>query len=164
VIKISEMRSGITAKSDRASMDIPPKYVVNDGDVLFSWSGSLAVVVWTGGRGALNQHLFKVTSQRFPPWFFVGWLQQHLPTFQEIAAGKATTMGHIQRHHLSDAKVAVPPPPVLQAAQRTMGPLFERGILNSLQTRTLAHTRDALLPRLLSGELRVSDVDKVEAA
>ena len=65
VIKIAELRSGITEKSGKASLDVPPDYVVRDGDVLFSWSGSLVQLVWTGGKGALNQHLFKVTSDTY---------------------------------------------------------------------------------------------------
>lgn len=164
VIKIAEMKNGVTPKSDRASVDIPPQYVVNDGDVLFSWSGSLAVVVWTGGRGALNQHLFKVTSDRFPRSFVVGWLRQHLPEFQEIAAGKATTMGHIQRHHLTDACVVIPHAGVLEIAHRVLEPLFERVVLNDLESRRLVLLRDSLLPRLLSGELRVGDDGAAEAA
>ena len=83
-------------------------------DVLFSWSGSLECVLWAGGLGALNQHLFKVTSPDYPKWLHYLWIHQHLADFRHIAAGKATTMGHIQRHHLSDAKVVVPPHPLLR--------------------------------------------------
>jgi type I restriction enzyme S subunit len=91
VIKIAQLRSGSTAGADEASAELDPDYIVNDGDVLFSWSGSLECVVWTGGRGALNQHLFKVTSSQFPKWFYYLWIQQHLENFRHIAASKATT-------------------------------------------------------------------------
>jgi type I restriction enzyme S subunit len=100
VIKIAELRGGITAKSNRASREVPEKYVVTDGDFLFSWSGSLLAKFWTEGEGALNQHLFKVTSDKYPSWFFSQWVHHHLEEFQAIAASKATTMGHIQRGHL----------------------------------------------------------------
>jgi type I restriction enzyme, S subunit len=115
VIKIAQLRKGNTEGADKASAEIAEAYVVEDGDVLFSWSGSLECVLWTGGRGALNQHLFKVASDRFPKWFYYLWIHQHLSWFQTIAAGKATTMGHIQRHHLAEAKVSVPPPTILSA-------------------------------------------------
>lgn len=95
VIKISELRSGITPRTGRASRNIPSDYVVRDGDFLFSWSGSLLAKFWTGGEGALNQHLFKVTSSRYPMWFCSQWVYHHLEEFQAIAASKATTMGHI---------------------------------------------------------------------
>ena len=155
VIKIAQLRKGDTAGADRCNTDLPPDYVVQDGDVLFSWSGSLEVELWCGGLGALNQHLFKVTSHEFPKWFYYLWTLYHLDEFRHIAAGKATTMGHIQRGHLTAAKVLVPPRPLLVAMTRIMSPLIAQIITNRTQSCTLATLRDTLLPQLLSGELRV---------
>ena len=160
-IKIAELRKGVTASSGRASTEIPSQYVVEDGDVLFSWSGSLEVQLWTGGRGALNQHLFKVTSKRYPKWFYYYWIKQHLPEFRAIAADKATTMGHIKRHHLTDTLAVVPPEPVLEAASAAIEPIVRKVLDNSLETHALAAMRDALLPRLISGELKVSEADRI---
>jgi type I restriction enzyme S subunit len=159
VIKIAQLRKNTTEGADRASANIDPAYVVSDGDVLFSWSGSLEVVLWCGGKGALNQHLFKVTSEHYPRWFYYLWTRQHLPDFQQIAAGKATTMGHIQRHHLHAALALVPPKPKLEWMSAQMIPLIERHIQTALQSRTLAAMRDVLLPRLISGELRVKNAE-----
>ncbi|MBA3877824.1 MAG: restriction endonuclease subunit S [Anaerolinea sp.] len=160
VIKIAQLRSGHTDGADQASSDIPPAYVVEDGDVLFSWSGSLEVEIWCGGRGALNQHLFKVTSDRFPKWFYFLWTRHHLADFRAIAAGKATTMGHIQRGHLSATKAVVPPTSLLDAMTGRFQPLLEDLVAVRLQSRTLAALRDALLSKLISGELRVKDVER----
>ncbi len=164
VIKIAQLRSGLTGKTDRASASIPSQYVIEDGDVLFSWSGSLEVVVWTGGRGALNQHLFKVTSARFPPWFYLHWVRHHLPDFRAIAAGKATTMGHIQRHHLSDAKVVVPHLPLMSRLDSLMSPVFNRIVATEIESRTLTTLRDTLLPKLISGEIRIKDAEKLASS
>ncbi len=161
VIKIAQMRKDGVEGADKASPDISPAYVVQDGDVLFSWSGSLEVMIWCGGNGALNQHLFKVTSSQFPRWFYYLWTQRHLSDFQAIAASKATTMGHIQRHHLTEAKVVIPSDDVLAAADRLVSPLVDKLVQNKLQSRTLAALRDALLPRLLSGELRVRAAERL---
>lgn len=155
VIKIAQLKSGSTVGADRAAHRLAPDYVVEDGDVLFSWSGSLEVDVWCGGRGALNQHLFKVTSEGFPKWFFFLWTRQHLPHFRTIAAGKAVTMGHIQRRHVTEALCVVPSGALLHAADMTLAPILQALIENRRQARTLATARDALLPKLLSGELRV---------
>lgn len=164
VIKIAELRRGITDSTDRATATLDPKYVVSDGDVLFSWSGSLEVVLWTGGRGALNQHLFKVTSTQFPKWFYYLWTTAHLPEFQRIAAGKATTMGHIQRYHLAAALVLAPPSRTLQAMTRWIEPFLDRLISNNIESRTLATVRDALLPKLLSGEIRAKEAQPIAEA
>jgi type I restriction enzyme S subunit len=155
VIKIAQLRAGNTDGADQASFRVPTEYVIEDGDVLFSWSGSLEVELWCGGRGALNQHLFKVSSDQFPKWFYFLWTRHHLSEFQAIAADKTTTMGHIQRKHLTQAKVFVPTPPELKEMSETMSPLIEKLITNNLESRTLAALRDALLPKLLSGELRL---------
>jgi type I restriction enzyme S subunit len=155
VIKIAQLRSGTTDGADRASSDLDPAYIVEDGDLLFSWSGSLECLLWSGGRGALNQHLFKVTSERYPRWFLYLAIHQHLDTFRQIAADKATTMGHIQRRHLAEAKTAVPPPELLRVADAVLAPLIEGVWQRRLESRALAEIRDALLPRVLSGEMLV---------
>ena len=154
VVKIAQLRKGDTIGADRCNTSLPKEYVVQDGDVLFSWSGSLEVELWCGGEGALNQHLFKVTSSEFPKWFYYLWTLHHLDEFRLIAADKATTMGHIQRGHLSAAKILIPSRPLLDAMTRIMAPVIDQIIANRIQSRTLATLRDALLPRLLSGELR----------
>jgi type I restriction enzyme S subunit len=164
VIKIRELSKGITAQSDRAKMKIPKKWHVKDGDVLFAWSGSLLVKIWTGGPGALNQHLFKVTSKDFPRWFYFLWTARHLGEFQNIAADKATTMGHIKRHHLSDAMCAVPPRVTLTTYGHLIGRIIDRQVSNEVESRTLTQLRDTLLPKLISGEVRVPEAEaRVEA-
>jgi type I restriction enzyme S subunit len=81
-IKIAQLKRGSVDGADRISPSIPEKYIVQDGDLLFSWSGSLEVEFWTGGKGALNQHLFKVFSAQFPHWFVYLWLRFHLDGFR----------------------------------------------------------------------------------
>lgn len=153
VIKIAQLRQGSTKGADRASIHLDPAYVVQDGDILFSWSGSLEVEIWCGGKGALNQHLFKVIPNKVPEWFAFMWTRHHLTDFRLIAAGKATTMGHIQRHHLTQAKALLPGADLLAEMDKVMTPIFDQIIRNKLESRKLAQTRDLLLPRLLSGEL-----------
>ena len=160
VIKIAELRNGVSAKSDRASREVPAKYVIKDGDFLFSWSGSLLAKFWTEGEGALNQHLFKVTSERYPMWFVSHWVHHHLEEFQAIAASKATTMGHIQRGHLKTAMTLCPPADVLERLGAVMAPLVEQSIHKELESRSLAQLRDTLLPQLISGELRIADAER----
>jgi len=155
VIKIRELKSGVTDSTDRASCNIDPKYIIEDGDILFSWSGSLEVVLWAGGKGALNQHLFKVTSESYPKWFYYYWLKYYLPMFKRIAAGKATTMGHIQRHHLTSSIVFVPDEKKMNELDNLLSPIVELVINNLTEIRRLSQIRDSLLPKLMSGKVRV---------
>ena len=163
VIKIAQLRAGTTDGADRASADLEPAYIVQNGDILFSWSGSLECVLWAAGPGALNQHLFKVTSDKYPKWLCYLGVHHHLEDFRHIAAGKATTMGHIQRHHLSDAKLATPSQALLRAIDAVFAPIVESIWRRAVEARTLAALRDALLPKLISGELRVKDAKRFVA-
>lgn len=163
VVKIAQLRTGQADSGEWARADITPACILEDGDVVFSWSGSLTVVVWCGGQAALNQHLFKVTSERSPKWFHLHWLLRHLPEFQRIAADKATTMGHIQRHHLTVAKCAVPPEPMIETVTPLFESLLERQMQLDLESQALANLRDTLLPRLLSGELSIPDAERFAA-
>lgn len=155
VIKIADLRKGSAEGAAWANGDVPEQYVIDDRDLLFSWSGTLEVELWFGGKGALNQHLFKVTSSHFPSWFCFLWIRQHLPWFRAIAASKATTMGHIKRGHLQETQIVVPPHEVLQAADGLIGSFYELYAQLMIESRKLASMRDLLLPKLLSGQVRV---------
>lgn len=161
VIKIAQLRAGNTIGADRASADLEPDHIVQDGDILFSWSGSLECVLWAGGPGALNQHLFKVTSTTHPRWLCFLGIRRHLDDFRHIAAAKATTMGHIQRQHLTDARVPVPPSDLLRAMNAIFEPIVESIWRREVCSRTLAALRDILLPKLISGELRVKVGERI---
>jgi len=155
VIKIKEMREGITENSDYCNNNIPKKYLVNSGDILFSWSGSLEVVIWFGGIGVLNQHIFKVTSLEYPKWFCYLSIKQHIAEFRAIAESKTTTMGHIQREHLSNTKVFIPPKIFFENYNKAITPIFDKIIANTSQIQTLEKLRDTLLPKLINGKIRV---------
>lgn len=153
VIKIREMSSGITDSTDIASANIPEEYIVHDGDLLFSWSGTLMVRFWSGGDGALNQHLFKVTSDKYPEWLYYYWTKYHLDQFISIAKSKATTMGHIQRKHLKQAEVIMPPN--IEEMTSEFTPIIDQIKTNLFETNSLVNIRDALLPKLISGEIEI---------
>lgn len=157
VIKIRELRQGITDTSDKASSEIPTQYVINNGDILFSWSGSLEVVVWCEGKGALNQHLFKVSSRKFPKWFYYYWTKHFLPIYQSIAEGKVTTMGHIQRRHLTDTMINVPDETTLKVADEIISPIFERLILSKTEIQIITQLRNSLLPKLMTGQIEIKE-------
>lgn len=155
VIKIRELKQGVTSSTDKASAKIDSNYIIDNGDVIFSWSGSLEVVLWCGGKGALNQHLFKVTSEEYPKWFYYYWTKHHLKSFREIAADKTTTMGHIKRKDLSEALVIIPPEEELSKVDAIINPIIEFLINNEIGSCNLSKIRDSLLPKLMSGKIRV---------
>lgn len=160
VLKIKELRQGFCDNSSElCSPNVKREYVVNDGDVIFSWSGSLLVDFWCGGKCGLNQHLFKVTSEKFEKWFYYSWTKHYLNKFVAVAADKATTMGHIKRDELEKAEVVIPSSIDYQKIGKVLSPIYDLIIQNRIENTRLAAIRDALLPKLMSGEIDVSNVD-----
>ncbi len=107
VLKIRELNVGnIDTNSDRCDINIPENVKVYNGDIIFSWSGTLKVDIWAGENAGLNQHLFKVTSTKFPKWFFYYATKLHLEDFIRLADARKTSMGHIKRENLKQAKIA----------------------------------------------------------
>ena len=153
VLKIRELTNGIGADSDWATTDVGDEYIVHAGDVIFAWSASLMVKIWDGEDCILNQHLFKVTSDNYPKWFYFFWCKHHLNEFISIAQSHATTMGHIKRGDLDTAMVLVPSDDELQIMTVQMNSLLQKIENNSKQINTLTHTRDGLLPKLMFNEI-----------
>lgn len=158
VLKIKELGQGFCGTdSDRCSCNIKDECKIHDGDVIFSWSGTLLVDVWCGGDCGLNQHLFKVTSKDYPKWFYYYWTKHHLREFIHIAKDKAVTMGHIKRGHLEEAMVAIPDNDSMEKAHELFEPILSKMISLRLESSRLSSLRDTLLPRLISGELEVPE-------
>ncbi len=148
VVKIKELSQGcIDANSEQADVSIGERFIIDDGDIIFAWSGTLMVKIWCGGKAGLNQHLFKVTSDKYSKWFIYLWTKYHLAKFQNIAKGKAVTMGHIKRDDLAKSLVIIPTNDITEKYNSIMTPLFERIIslhqenkkLSSLKTQYLQH-------------------------
>ena len=160
VLKIRELGQGCCGPdSERCQSDIDEAVAVHDGDLVFSWSGTLLLDFWAGGDAGLNQHLFKVTSAAYPSWFYYMWTKYHLRKFIAMAKDRATTMGHIKRSALADSKVLIPERPILEELTESMQPIVDQVILNKVENRKLGSLRDVLLPKLMSGEIDVSKVD-----
>ncbi len=155
VLKIKELGEGrINDNSDFCSKaNIGSDYIIENGDIIFSWSGTLLVKIWTGGKCGLNQHLFKVTSNQYPKWFYYFWTLHHNAEFKRIAKDKAVTMGHIKREELDKALVSVPPLDIMHRISGIMDPIFNQLISTNLESARLSALRDTLLPKLMSGEL-----------
>lgn len=149
VLKIRELTQGcFDSNSDKGSLDTPEEYVIKNGDVIFSWSGTLKVDIWSGGNGALNQHLFKVYSEKYPKWFYYLCTKHHLAEFIRIAEGKATSLGHIKREHLVEAQVLIPTDEELKNMSSLMNPIFENLEIKQLENQKLTELKALLLSKL----------------
>lgn len=155
VIKIKEMRSGFTSDSDIVTSGVPSKVKIKNGDLLFSWSASLEVMIWAGGEGALNQHIFKVTSDSHPRSYCYFVLLDYLQHFRMMADLRKTTMGHITSEHLEQSRIAIPDDDVAAAFEETTRPIIERMVKAQEENLQLTALRDWLLPMLMNGQITV---------
>ncbi|WHP57682.1 hypothetical protein QMY03_11955 [Arthrobacter sp. KFRI-F3372] len=161
VIRIAELNSGIGASTVYNDIEVDDHHLARPGDLLFAWSGSLTLHRWFRSEGIVNQHIFKVMpNDGYPHWLVHELLREKLDEFKSIAADKATTMGHIQRKHL-DEPVAVPSPNAVSKHNVLMAALWSRTLVAERENLGLNAARDALLPHLVSGTLRVQDARKL---
>lgn len=109
VLKIRELSQGFCDENSNHVKGIPKEFVIENGDIIFSWSATLTIDIWCGGRCALNQHLFKVIPKEYPKWFVYLWTKSHIDEWKHLISAKATSMGHIKREDLTSACVLIPP-------------------------------------------------------
>lgn len=156
VIKIREMHDGITADTEFVRSDIPEKVIVNPGDLLFSWSASLEVMMWNGVKGGLNQHIFKVTPKEYFSLYFVYFqLKDYIGNFKRMAEARKTTMGHITTDHLNQSRIAIPDEETMKKFNAQVTSLFQKQLVNSKQIETLTTQRNTLLPLLMTSQVEV---------
>ena len=157
VIKIREMMNGFSKDTEKARLDIPTEAVVERGDILFSWSATLEVIIWGKEKGALNQHIFKVISETYPKSFIYFELKSYLKVFKAIAELRKTTMGHITQDHLKQAKIVVPPIELISKLDSQLEPIMSQQQILENQNQELTQLRDWLLPMLMNGQVKVEN-------
>ena len=158
VIKIKEMHDGLSVDTEWVKADIPDDVKVFDGDVLFSWSASLEVMLWAYGNGGLNQHIFKVTSKNgYPRSFYFYQLIHYIGVFKQMAEARKTTMGHITQDHLRQSTIVLPPDvDIANKLEEKLCPIFDAIVKNSQEIMTFTKQRDELLPLLMNGQATVN--------
>ncbi|HHY0617952.1 TPA: restriction endonuclease subunit S [Vibrio parahaemolyticus] len=161
IVKIAELKAGITQKTGFSTVDMPAKYRLEDNDILFSWSGnpdtSIDTFVWALGEAWLNQHIFKVVPKSVLSRDYVLCLLKFMrPVFAEIARDKQTTgLGHVTVKDLKRLTVAVPPEELLIKFNEKVSALIAHNFSLVKENQTLEKLRDTLLPKLLSGEIEL---------
>jgi type I restriction enzyme S subunit len=156
IIKIREISNGVTSNTEYATRNVPQKVLVRNGDILFSWSATLEVKLWSDGDGVLNQHIFKVTSDEYPKSFYYLKLLDYLQHFKMMAENRKTTMGHITKDHLTQANIAVPPKNIALLFDKIADPIINRVVRLNVESNELCKIRDWLLPMLMNGQVKVN--------
>ena len=155
IVKIPELRQGVSQNTPRnTGENIPERFVVRDGDLLFSWSGTLLIEFWYHGAAILNQHLFRVDlNGRCRAEFLLLALREALPEFTNQTTG--ATLKHIRKSALTTVKTKLPSKPLMAQFDETASSIYDQILNLRRQNLSLTKARDLLLPRLMSGEMAV---------
>ena len=158
VVKIPELRSGITSKTPfNPGHIVPQRNHITTGDVIFSWSATLLVNEWGEGPALLNQHLFKVIPHNELHKRLVRFaVEAAIPELSGHAVG--ATMQHIRRSALDNHLMLVPDDTTAAAFAGQADPMMDAVLNLTAQNRELTKARDLLLPKLMSGQLDVSGI------
>ena len=133
---------------------IPEKYRVKAGDILFSWSATLSAMIWNSEEGLLNQHIFKVIpNKNISREYILQSILYSLAEFQNLTTG--ATMKHIQRGKLQDVFVMLPDSDIMSKFARCADTIREQILTLHRKILLSTEARDRLLPKLMSGEIKV---------
>ena len=167
IVKIAEIKNGISSQTKFTKTILADKYRISNGDILFSWSGnpdtSIDTFIWTGGDAWLNQHIFKVLPKNNKEKSLVYYQLRILKTkFSEIARNKQTTgLGHVTAQDMKNMYITKCPSAILSLFNNSADLLLDRYYLNLMDIKNQSKIQDALLSRLLSGEIRAPNFDSV---
>lgn len=137
-----------------------PTRFAEAGDVLFSVRapvGSLNVAV---ERCAIGRGVAALRLKSAPQGFLLYLLMSNESEWSKFEAG-GTVFGSVSKDDISTLRVLIPDECLVSEFGRLVEPIDARYLSNEMQSRTLAATRDALLPKLLSGEVRVAEAERV---
>jgi type I restriction enzyme S subunit len=135
--------------------EVPSRgYLVQPGDLVVGMDGEFRAHLWRGPEAWLNQRLCCFRPQLGIPRAFVHYsIEEPLAFFERSKTG--TTVIHLGKRDIDEFRVAVPAAAAMADFARVADPIDQRLVLLARESRALAAIRDALLPKLISGELRI---------
>ena len=136
----------------------PKGHLIQPGDIVVGMDGEFRPYIWGNEPAWLNQRVCIFESNRLQGKAFV--LYTIKPLLNKIEQTQvATTVIHIGKKDFDSFEVVLPDEATLDAFDSITAPMIEKIVNNRLQNKRLAVLRDTLLPKLMSGELDVSDID-----
>lgn len=135
-------------------------HLIEPGDIVVGMDGEFRLHVWKGAPAWLNQRVCHFEPRPgVPTAFLAEALIEPLAFFERGKVG--TTVIHLGKGDIDTFRLLHPGTELLSAFGEIAGSLIDATVKNATESRTLAQTRDLLLPRLMSGELRVAEAERL---
>jgi len=138
----------------------PKGILIAPGDIVVGMDGEFRAYLWGGEECWMNQRVCKfIPGIKGRTCFLRESIRK--PLMDVEMSETATTVIHLGKGDIDGFKVVVPVQEILDTFSAATTPLYEEVVANKQQTRVLANIRDALLPKLISGEIRIPDAEKM---
>jgi type I restriction enzyme S subunit len=126
------------------------------GTILLSSRAPIGYLAITQIATAINQGFIAIKcTEEAPNYFILNWLRDNMEEI--IGRANGTTFLEISKSNFRPMSISIPAPEKMKSFVETVNPLYKKIVTNLKESRTLASLRDALLPKLMSGEVRVKD-------
>lgn len=154
LIRIRDLKKGYSNIFTDEECD--DRFMLLCGDLVAGMDGEFRLYVWSGVKSVLNQRAckFRPKFDYVPNFFVFALMKPHLHYYESTNVG--TTVIHLGKGDLDEIKISIPPIDVLKKFGDITNPMFEKLKSNFVQLRNLEALRDTLLPKLMSGEVRVA--------
>lgn len=131
------------------------------GNILVGMDGEFRAHIWSGPDSWLNQRVCVFDPREDVSHVFVlEGIKKPLAFFEATKSG--TTVIHLGKADIDTFRIVKPPESVMREFSRQADPLLEAAVAHKVEARSLVAVRDALLPRLISGSLRIGSSDHAE--
>lgn len=156
IIRIRDLKNQY---SDTYTEEVHPKaYIIRAGDIVVGMDGEFRPYIWGNDEGLLNQRVCVFENKRpMGKMFLYLTIKPLLNRVEQTEV--ATTVIHIGKQDFDAFKFNMPVSDILDQFDKITNPIYDKIVSNSLENTRLAAIRDALLPKLMSGEIDVSKVD-----
>ena len=135
----------------------PKGYLLHPGDIVVGMDGEFRPYIWGNDEAWLNQRVCVFENKRPNGKAFLYFTIKPL-LFAIEQTQVATTVIHIGKKDFDAFEIMLPDTELLDAFDAITTPMVEQIVSNSIENKRLAIMRDALLPKLMSGEIDVSDI------
>lgn len=166
----NEKKEGLPLIRIRDLKDYSPQYYTPEilpntefvymGDVIAGMDAEFIPTLWMGNKGVLNQRCckFKSKNPKFSNYYIMYLLKPELEFVQSYKTG--TTVSHLGKSDIDRFIVVIPSSDVIEDFSRKVEPLLSEKIKTCKEMRILSSLRDTLLPKLMSGELKINDLNR----
>lgn len=156
IVRIRDLKS---QETNTYTTECHPKgYLLKNGDIVVGMDGEFRPYIWGSDQAWLNQRVCVFVNKRPHGKAFLLYSIKPLLNIVEQTEA-ATTVIHIGKQDFDAFRIVLPPDKILNAFDEITAPMYDQIVNNICENRRLGILRDTLLPKLMSGEIDISEVE-----